>query len=197
MLRRDPADGNVLGSPNAPVTMVEYIDLQCPDCRQFETGVMPTIISSYVRNGKVQGGGPADRVHRRGVGASGGARCSRPGSRTSSAQFKQLIYFNQGPRTAAGLTDQLVAAAAASIPGLNVQQALSNRTSPRVLAQTHTFDQQANADRVLGTPTVLIGKTGGKLTNIAPGGAPDVPTVEAAIKKARVSSGRARAGARR
>lgn len=178
-----PQNGNVLGSPDAPVTMVQYIDLQCPVCREFETGVMPTITSRYVREGKV-------KVITRPIAFIGaesevGRRAAlSAGLQNRLAQFNQLIYFNQQPENSGWLTDQLVAAAYASIPGLNVQQALSNRTSPKVLAQTHTFDQQANADRVLGTPTVLIGKAGGKLTNIAPGGAPDVPTVEAAIKKA-------------
>ena len=39
-----PQAGNVLGKTTAPATMVEYIDLQCPVCRAFETEVMPTII---------------------------------------------------------------------------------------------------------------------------------------------------------
>ena len=29
--------------------MVEYVDLQCPFCQQFETQVMPDIIKNYVR----------------------------------------------------------------------------------------------------------------------------------------------------
>src|SRR4051812_25682761 len=32
-----PQQGNVLGKASAPVTMVEYIDLQCSFCRAFET----------------------------------------------------------------------------------------------------------------------------------------------------------------
>src|SRR4051812_39248641 len=35
-----PQDGNTLGSPTAAVTMVEYVDLQCPYCREFETVVL-------------------------------------------------------------------------------------------------------------------------------------------------------------
>src|SRR5689334_17467372 len=36
-----PQSGLTLGKPSAPVTLVEYIDLQCPFCQQFETQVMP------------------------------------------------------------------------------------------------------------------------------------------------------------
>ena len=49
-----PQNGNVLGNPNAPVTVIQYIDLQCPFCRQFETEVMPTIVEKYVRKGKAK-----------------------------------------------------------------------------------------------------------------------------------------------
>ena len=49
-----PQNGLTLGTPKAPVTMVEYIDLQCPICQQFETQVMPDIITKYVRTGKVK-----------------------------------------------------------------------------------------------------------------------------------------------
>src|SRR5262245_55294778 len=54
LLRGIPQRGNVPGSPTGPATMVEYIDLQCPYCREFETQVMPTIIPRFVRKGKVK-----------------------------------------------------------------------------------------------------------------------------------------------
>ena len=54
LLKGIPQSGNVLGSPTAPVTLVEYVDLQCPYCQQFETQVMPTVIERYVRSGKLK-----------------------------------------------------------------------------------------------------------------------------------------------
>ena len=181
-----PQHGNVLGSPKAPVTMVQYIDLQCPVCRAFETEVMPTIIPRYVRNGTLKVitrpiafiGAESEAGRRAGLSA---------GLQNRMSQFNQLIYFNQGAENAGWLNDRLVGAAFASIPGLDAQAAFSGRTSSRVLAQEQVFDKQATNDQVLGTPTVLIGKTGGKLTNAAAGGAPDTAAVEAAIKRAQGS----------
>src|SRR5262249_58968617 len=49
-----PQHGLVLGSPNAPLTMVQYVDLQCPACRAYETSVQPSIVQEFVRTGKLK-----------------------------------------------------------------------------------------------------------------------------------------------
>ena len=49
-----PQTPTSLGKAAASVTMVEYLDLQCPFCQQFETQVLPGLIRSYVRPGKLR-----------------------------------------------------------------------------------------------------------------------------------------------
>ncbi len=49
-----PQHGTTLGSQSAPVTMIEYVDAQCPYCRMFETQVLPDIVRRYVRTGKAE-----------------------------------------------------------------------------------------------------------------------------------------------
>ncbi len=44
----------ILGSANAPVTIVEYADYQCPFCTQFFSQTEPQIIQNYVNAGKVK-----------------------------------------------------------------------------------------------------------------------------------------------
>ena len=49
-----PSSGRTLGNPNAPVTLDVWEDYQCPPCGEVATNVMPKIIETYVRPGKVK-----------------------------------------------------------------------------------------------------------------------------------------------
>ena len=178
-----PQHGSVLGSPSAPATLIEYIDLQCPVCREFETTVMPSVVSRYVKTGKLKVVarpiaflGPDSEVARK-------AAVSAL-ERNRFFDFAQLLYANQGTENSGWVTDQLVADAFASIPGINVDSAMAARDSAAVAREERQFDAQRDADHVLGTPTVLVGKNGGKLTEVAPGGSPTLAQLKAAIEKA-------------
>lgn len=47
-------DDPVLGNPEAPVTVVEFSDFQCPFCRRFYATTLPAIKEQYVKTGKVK-----------------------------------------------------------------------------------------------------------------------------------------------
>jgi protein-disulfide isomerase len=177
-----PQRGDTLGRADAPVTMVEYIDLQCPVCREFETSVMPTVIRRYVRTGKVKVIarpiafiGPDSERGRRGMIAAA--------LQNRGFNFSQLLYFNQGPENGGWLNDDMVASAATSIPGVDVKALQDTVNSSAVTDQTKTIDSQAQADQVTGTPTILVGKSDGKLTAL-PAGNPGLPALSSEIQKA-------------
>ena len=49
-----PQDGITLGEPAAKATIIEYADLRCPFCADFEKGSMPTIVDELVKTGKAK-----------------------------------------------------------------------------------------------------------------------------------------------
>jgi len=157
-----PQNGNVLGSPKAPVTLVQYIDLQCPFCQEFETQAMPKLLARYVRTGKV-------KIEARPIAFIGpDSERGRAGALAAAQQNKmfnymQLLYLNQGTENTGWLSDAMANAAASSIPGLNLHAWSSARNSSTVKDQSTQFDNQATTDNVTETPTVLVGKTGGQL----------------------------------
>lgn len=152
-----PQHGLTLGKSTAPVKMVTFIDLQCPLCREFETTTMTDVIPRYVRTGKVQVQvkpwafiGP-DSV--RGQGAMLAAA-----KQNKAFNFAQVLYDNQGEENSGWLTDNVIAQAAASIPGLRVDKVLANRSAASIAGQQRAVAADAKSDGVTGTPTVLVGR---------------------------------------
>ena len=47
-------DDEVMGKPDAPVTMIEYASLTCPHCAHFEGDIFPQIKSAYIDTGKLR-----------------------------------------------------------------------------------------------------------------------------------------------
>jgi protein-disulfide isomerase len=48
------ADGNTIGSPDAPVKITEYEDTQCPFCLRYSADIEPQLMEEFVKTGKVQ-----------------------------------------------------------------------------------------------------------------------------------------------
>jgi protein-disulfide isomerase len=173
--------GTVLGSPSAPVSIVEYIDLQCPACQQFETQALPQLLSRYVRPGKV-------KLEARPIAFIGpDSEVGRKAALAASAQnrmfnFMEIIYSNQGTENTGWLTSDFVKAAAGSIPGLDVPRLLSD--SAAVKDQEGAIDGQANADKVNSTPTLLVGRSGGTLHKVEVSSLTDIQSLSTAIDAA-------------
>jgi protein-disulfide isomerase len=49
-----PLGDVVMGSPDAPVTIVEYASMTCPHCAQFQAKTFPKLKERYIDTGKVR-----------------------------------------------------------------------------------------------------------------------------------------------
>jgi len=178
-----PQDGNTLGSPSAPVTLVEYVDLQCPYCRDFETTVFPSIVKSYVRTGKLK----VDQRILAFLGpdsVSGRNAALAAGLQGKQFDYSELLYFNQGTENTGWLDQSMIDKTAASIPGLQVPMLLSSAKTGAVEVKANAVDAQAKADNVSSTPTLLVGRTGSTPKEVALTSPSDVRTLKAAIQEA-------------
>ncbi len=67
------------GNPDAPVTMIEYSDYQCPFCRRYFEETSPTLTRDYIATGKVRHvfkNFPLTGIHPQAVGAAQAAMCA-------------------------------------------------------------------------------------------------------------------------
>jgi len=179
-----PQTKNVLGNPKAPVTMIEFADLQCPFCRDYALNALPTIVRDYVRPGKVKlvfAGiafiGPDSETALRATYAAG--------LQNRLWNFLDLLYRNQGAENSGWVTDPLLRAAAQAIPGVDVGTLLSARRTTEVDNALLATQQQASSARVSSTPSFFAGPTGGTLNRInltSLGPSAFRPTLDALLK---------------
>jgi protein-disulfide isomerase len=165
LFRGIPQKLNVLGNPKAPVTMIEFADLQCPFCRDYTLKALPAIVDEYVRPGKVKlvfGGisflGPDSETALRAAYAAG--------LQNRLWNFITLLYRNQGPENSGWVTDGLLRATGNSIPGFDTAAMMTGRGTDAVTGAITAMAQQANQAHVTETPTFFAGPTGGTLRGI-------------------------------
>lgn len=160
-----PQSGIVLGDPKAKVTVVEFLDPQCPICKRFSNEVFPTIVQDYIRPGKIRYEmrtldfiGP-DSVR-------GAQFINAAGLQDKQFNASELIYRNQGQENSGYMTDAFLQNIGDAIPGFNTSKAMTDMSSPQVKAVMGAANTMASRYGVTGTPTLLVGKTGGTLAEI-------------------------------
>lgn len=85
-----------LGDPSAPVTIVEYMDFQCPACARFSENTLPRIVKNHVSNGEVYyvlRHFPISRHHPQALPAASASECAA--EQGAFWPFKLLAMKNQ------------------------------------------------------------------------------------------------------
>jgi protein-disulfide isomerase len=150
-----PQNGITLGSPSAPLTLVEFADLQCPFCAYFATHALPALVSRYVRPGHLR------LVFRNldGLGADS-VRAARMAGAVANQnhlwEFVDLAYRNQGEENSGYVTDNFLRAIAGVIPGVDVSRAMNLRASGGVSGEIEQAVSMAKALHLSVTPSFLL-----------------------------------------
>src|SRR5262249_17984609 len=89
-------DAPALGQADAPVTLVEFSDYQCPYCRMFFSDTFPTLRREYIDTGKVRyvfRDYPLAQMHPQARKAAEAAHCA--GEQGKYWEMHDLLFQNQ------------------------------------------------------------------------------------------------------
>jgi protein-disulfide isomerase len=154
-----PQTGLSLGRADAPLTVVEFADLQCPFCRQFDREALPGVIDRYVRTGRVRlelrllpflgpDSGRAARV----------AYAAAPQGRAWS--FADLFFRRQKQENTGYVTDAFLKQIADATPGLDARTALAGSGAKAVTRAAAQATRQARRLGVSSVPTLVLMRPG-------------------------------------
>ncbi len=171
----------VLGDDDAPVTIFDFSDFQCPMCARYSKNIEPSIIADYVNTGKVK------LVYKHfaifGQDSINAAKVSQcVNEQGKFGEFKKILYDNQkGPNTGWASKENLINFAS-QIPEINLESLNSCVKSTRYDSMINTDLLQAMAYNFAGTPAFIVVKNDGSNPEVI-GGAYPYPLFRSIIEK--------------
>jgi protein-disulfide isomerase len=180
-----PQSGNTLGNPHAPVTIQYFGDLECPICRDFTLGALPSVIAKYVRTGKVKIEYHSLETATRETGTFRNQQIAAlaAGKQNRAWDYIELFYHEQGQEDSGYATESYLQGLAQQVPGLNLISWSAARSSPTLAGEVSQDAQLANLQGFTGTPSFLIGKTGGTLSKFEPASLTEPSSFESALNQ--------------
>jgi protein-disulfide isomerase len=143
---------NVLGPEDAPVTIIEFTDLQCPYCARFARQTFPQLRRNYIDTGRVRFASqdlPLPR-HAFAVPAAVAARCA--GEQGRFWEFREALFEAQstlGREPYVELARKF---------DLDLEKFATCRSDERQTANVLEGIDLARANGITSTPTFLIGR---------------------------------------
>ncbi len=147
------ANAPVLGNANAPITLVEYSDFQCPVCRILHDSLRG-LIPNYPQVKVIFKDYPIETIHPWARTAALAGRCAYMQDPKTFWKVYDLIYDNQELISASTAYDKVVDFAAQA--GLNQAAFKSCLSGPEAAQAIDASVANANLLEVRSTPTVFI-----------------------------------------
>ena len=142
-----------MGAADAPVTVVEFTDYQCPYCLRFTKTTFPLLKRKYIDTGKVRWVAlnlPLP-FHKDAIKAAQAAHCA--GEQDKFWEMREILFKNPRKLGTADLP------AHAESLSLDMTAFYSCLQSDRHLDNIAKEAKDAKAVRLTGTPSFIIGKT--------------------------------------
>jgi protein-disulfide isomerase len=158
-----PQEGVFLGEEGAVETVAEFVDLQCPFCAEFSRNAFPDVIDENVRSGDV-------RYELRVISFLGEDSGEAAEMAAAAAlqnklyEFAETFYLNQGEENSGYVTEEFLREVGEKTPGLDVEQALADRSSPEAQALISENEARATELKVNSTPSFVLIPQGGEPT---------------------------------
>jgi len=152
-VRTSVADAPMLGSADAPVTLVEFSDYQCPFCQRFFATTLPALKRDYIDAGKIRyvfRDYPLE-MHAQARQAAEAAHCA--GEQGKYWEMHDALFQNQE-----GLTPPQLAEHAHSV-GVDDTAFAACLASGRYAALVTRGLADGAAAGVQGTPAFVVGRT--------------------------------------
>lgn len=160
-----PQKGMRLGNADAPATVVEIADLQCPFCAQYSVSALPAIVEDYVRTGKVA---YELRIRsflgRDSVRAAGAA--AEAANENRMFQFADLFYRNQGPENSDYADADFIRGIAGQVDGLDPEAVVAAADDPLSYPAVRRNEMFARRIGSTGTPDFYV-RRDGRLTPLS------------------------------
>jgi protein-disulfide isomerase len=178
-----PQAGNTLGSPTAPVTLQYFGDLECPICREFSEGALKPLIEKYVRAGKlkIEYKNLETATREPETFRTQQIAALAAGKQNKGWYYIELFYHQQGQEDTGYVTEKFLQELAKQVPGMNLAKWTADRSNGEFTNTITTDAQAANNAAFTGTPSFLLGKTGGQMTKLEYSSLKDPSSFESAI----------------
>ena len=151
-----PEHDGVLGDPAAPLTLTEYVDLQCPVCAEASSQTLPWLVENYVRTGKAKLelrtlhfiGPDSERAAHVAAGAEQQGRLW---------PFVEAFYAAQGQENSGYATDAFLRSVSKAA-GVDAGKALAAADDEFALRRLERASADATRLGVNSTPTFTVAK---------------------------------------
>lgn len=152
----DPLASRTKGRADAPVTVYEMSDFQCPYCREFALGTMPVLEREYIEPGKVRFvyiNLPLSSLHRNAATAAEVALCA---ARQQRFWLMHDLLFRHQDRWAALTSPQAYLLALGDSAGLDRTLLAGCVTSGATAADVRADAERARRSGATSTPTFYM-----------------------------------------